>query len=78
MTTFIIINFLEEQGRNLSDIKERITTVVNILGDFKNLRYKNTPRSAYMTLLQKDLSFYYGYLPILIEKFLNLFPPAEV
>lgn len=62
----------------LSDVKERITSVVNVLGDFKQLRYKDTPRSYYMSLLQRDLSFYYGYLPILIEKFLLLFSPAEV
>jgi hypothetical protein len=52
--------------------------VVSVLADFKQLRYKDTPRSFYMALLQRDLSFYYGYLPILIEKFLLLFSPAEV
>lgn len=67
-----------DEGRDIAAIKERISTVVGVLGDFKKLQYKETPRSAYMELLKADLSFYYGYLPYLVEKILQLFPPAEV
>jgi len=61
----------------LNLIKARIGEVVRVLSNFKTLRFQNTPRKDYMKILKIDLSYYYGYLPILIEKILQLFSPAE-
>eukprot|EP00455_Lapot_gusevi_P025020 TRINITY_DN261_c0_g1_i1.p1 TRINITY_DN261_c0_g1~~TRINITY_DN261_c0_g1_i1.p1 ORF type:complete len:622 (-),score=265.39 TRINITY_DN261_c0_g1_i1:25-1839(-) len=58
-------------------IKQRIEDVLGVLSDFKANREANRSRSDYMQQLRDDLANYYGYLPELIDMFLELFSPAE-
>uniref|UniRef100_A0A158R4B4 SAM_MT_RSMB_NOP domain-containing protein n=1 Tax=Syphacia muris TaxID=451379 RepID=A0A158R4B4_9BILA len=46
---------------NLEIIKQRITDVMQVLGDFNKLRDPNRSRDDYMTMLLKDLCACYGY-----------------
>eukprot|EP00161_Ancyromonas_sigmoides_P012795 TRINITY_DN3263_c0_g2_i1.p1 TRINITY_DN3263_c0_g2~~TRINITY_DN3263_c0_g2_i1.p1 ORF type:complete len:718 (-),score=398.17 TRINITY_DN3263_c0_g2_i1:30-2183(-) len=63
---------------DLNAIKKRINDVVRVLGNFQELRQEGRSRSEYFSRLRADLAAYYGYLPDLMEKFSDLFLPAEL
>lgn len=63
-----------KEAPNLQIIKQRITDVIQVLGDFKKRRQQDRSREEYMTILLKDLCKYYGYNDYLMGKFMNLFP----
>eukprot|EP01130_Rhizamoeba_saxonica_P017261 TRINITY_DN8296_c0_g1_i1.p1 TRINITY_DN8296_c0_g1~~TRINITY_DN8296_c0_g1_i1.p1 ORF type:complete len:496 (+),score=160.42 TRINITY_DN8296_c0_g1_i1:29-1516(+) len=67
-----------EMGVELPMMHERIQEVVRVLSDFKHLRFEGYNRNDYLKVLKSDLVYYFGYLPYLIEKFLQMFSPAEV
>jgi len=58
-------------------VKERIEQNVRVLVDFKNLSVEKIPRARYIEVLKADCTYYYGYIPYLIDKIFELFPPAE-
>uniref|UniRef100_A0A915Q0Y1 SAM-dependent MTase RsmB/NOP-type domain-containing protein n=1 Tax=Setaria digitata TaxID=48799 RepID=A0A915Q0Y1_9BILA len=59
---------------NLQIIKQRMSDIFQVLGDFKNRRDPNRSRSEYISVLVKDLCSYYGYNEYLIQKFMSIFP----
>ncbi|CAO3661228.1 unnamed protein product [Umbelopsis ramanniana] len=67
----------EEDQADISQINHRIKEVVNILGNFKELRDPAKSRQEYLDRLLKDIATYYGYSDFLAEKLFNLFSPAE-
>ncbi|KAI8581074.1 hypothetical protein K450DRAFT_234500 [Umbelopsis ramanniana AG] len=67
----------EEDQADISQINHRIKEVVNILGNFKELRDPAKSRQDYLDRLLKDIATYYGYSDFLAEKLFNLFAPAE-
>ena len=48
-------------------ISQRVKDVVQVLGDFANLREPERPRSDYLQLLTSDLCSCYGYNADLID-----------
>eukprot|EP01118_Nematostelium_gracile_P007738 TRINITY_DN2529_c0_g3_i3.p2 TRINITY_DN2529_c0_g3~~TRINITY_DN2529_c0_g3_i3.p2 ORF type:complete len:256 (+),score=86.01 TRINITY_DN2529_c0_g3_i3:97-768(+) len=62
---------------DLESLKERISNTIDILSDFKTLREEGKSRQEYLEQLKSDFANYYGYSDFLIEKFLQLFSPAE-
>ncbi|CAM9173404.1 unnamed protein product, partial [Sphacelaria rigidula] len=58
-------------------LKERIESVVEVLGDFQERRDPALSRGDYVERLAKDLKEYYGYLRELVDMFLVMFSPAE-
>ncbi|KAK6103363.1 NOL1/NOP2/sun family protein [Brugia pahangi] len=63
-----------KQTPNLKIIKQRISDVFQVLGDFKNRRDPDRSRGDYISILTKDLCSYYGYNEYLIQKFMSIFP----
>ncbi|VDO35666.1 unnamed protein product [Onchocerca flexuosa] len=63
-----------KQAPNLKIIKQRISDVFQVLGDFKNRRDPNRSRGEYISVLIKDLCSYYGYNEYLMQKFMDIFP----
>eukprot|EP00908_Phaeocystis_cordata_P022993 Transcript_5424.p1 GENE.Transcript_5424~~Transcript_5424.p1 ORF type:complete len:515 (+),score=265.59 Transcript_5424:462-2006(+) len=66
-----------EKPPDVAMISQRVKDVVQVLGDFANLREPERPRSDYLQLLTSDLCSCYGYNADLIDLFLTLFSPAE-
>ncbi|VDD91591.1 unnamed protein product [Enterobius vermicularis] len=62
---------------DLDLVKQRITDVMQVLGDFRKRREENKCRDDYMTVFLKDLCSYYGYNEYLMGKFINLFNPTQ-
>ena len=58
-------------------VRKRIGDVVDVLLDFNARRKKGVARSDYVAQLERDLHDYFGYLPELVEHFLQLFSPRE-
>ena len=69
----------EEYGEQLdiSQIKDRIGDIVQVLSDFRNRRQAGKSRTDYLDQLKRDVSTYYGYNDDLADMFLRLFSPAE-
>jgi len=72
----------EDEGENeeqldISQVKDRIGEVVQVLSDFRNRRQPDKTRQDYMKLLKKDVGTYYSYNNDLIDIFFRLFSPAE-
>eukprot|EP00743_Colponemidia_sp_Colp-15_P004103 GILK01004427.1.p1 GENE.GILK01004427.1~~GILK01004427.1.p1 ORF type:complete len:813 (+),score=205.82 GILK01004427.1:147-2441(+) len=63
---------------DLQMIKQRIQDVVFVLSNFNKARQEGTSRSEYTDQLQQDIASYYGYVPELIDMFMQLFPPSEL
>uniref|UniRef100_A0A7I4Y5H3 SAM_MT_RSMB_NOP domain-containing protein n=1 Tax=Haemonchus contortus TaxID=6289 RepID=A0A7I4Y5H3_HAECO len=64
---------------NLQIIRDRISEVVQVLGDFKTRRQPDKSREDYVAVLKKDLCSQYGYNEFLMTKFMQLFPqPSEL
>ena len=67
-----------QQSPELTEVLTRINNVISVLSDFKNKRQVNRSRTDYINLLRDDLAQYYGYIPDLVELFMELFSPTEV
>eukprot|EP00947_MAST-08B_sp_MAST-8B-sp1_P004049 g4049.t1 len=70
----------QEEDRAQPDLKKlegRIRDILGVLSDFKGRRDPARSRREYVDLLAGDMVLYYGYLPELVDMFLELFAPAE-
>jgi hypothetical protein len=67
-----------DDTEDIKKIHARINENMRVLANFKELGEEGHSRADYMELLVKDVSIYYGYLPELIEKFLEFFSVPEV
>lgn len=63
---------------DLAIISERIKDVTFVLNDFASRREPDRPRSEYLEILKRDLCEYYSYNEYLMQKFMDLFSPAEL
>lgn len=63
---------------DLAIISERIKDVTFVLNDFTSRREPDRPRSEYLEILKRDLCEYYSYNEYLMQKFMDLFSPAEL
>ena len=61
-----------------SILQSRISEVIRILSNFKELRDPAKGRSEYTALLVRDLAAYYGYNAFLAELLFHLFPLQEI
>ena len=71
---------IEEERLKAPDVpalQQRIQEVLRVLVNFSERRQEGASRGDYMERLTEDLAITYGYVPFLIELFLQLFPPAE-
>ncbi|CAD6191455.1 unnamed protein product [Caenorhabditis auriculariae] len=59
---------------SLEIVRQRISDVIQVLGDFKARRDPKKSRDDYLAVLTKDLCSQYGYNEYLITKFMQLFP----
>eukprot|EP00940_MAST-03C_sp_MAST-3C-sp2_P001456 g1456.t1 len=66
-----------DEEMDLSQVKQRIQDVVAVLNDFRRQRQHGKSRKDYLSVMQRDVCTYYGYLPELAELFMGLFSPAE-
>uniref|UniRef100_A0A914XBR6 SAM-dependent MTase RsmB/NOP-type domain-containing protein n=1 Tax=Plectus sambesii TaxID=2011161 RepID=A0A914XBR6_9BILA len=66
-----------KEAPNLQIIRQRISEVFQVLGDFNNRREKGRDREEYVGVLMKDLCTYYGYNEYLMGKFMDLFPNGQ-
>jgi ribosomal RNA methyltransferase Nop2 len=62
---------------DLTLLNQRIQDVLFTLADFRKKKEPERSRIEYMERLAQDLTTYYGYLPELIDRFLEMFSPAE-
>ncbi|KAM3418111.1 hypothetical protein BST61_g6316 [Cercospora zeina] len=62
---------------DLQLLRTRITEIVRVLTNFKELSEPGKSRAEYTQSLLKDICTYYGYSPFLAEKLFSLFPPQE-
>jgi len=66
---------------NLQRVKDRMHETARLLENFKELiKLKGDsakPRSEYREMLVNDLAAFYGYIPYLTEKFLDMFSPSQ-
>ncbi len=74
----------EELAQEIDDttdialVNARITHIIRVLSNFKELKEIDRSRSDYVLQLQKDIALYYGYNFFLVEKLFHLFPLSEV
>lgn len=62
---------------DLQLLRQRITDIVRVLGDFSTLAERGKSRAEYTAQLLDDICAYYNYSPYLAEKLYNLFTPRE-
>lgn len=62
---------------DLQLLRQRITDIIRILGDFAKLAEEGRSRAEYTSQLLDDICAYYNYSPFLAEKLYNLFTPRE-
>ncbi|KAJ6784862.1 hypothetical protein PWT90_00882 [Aphanocladium album] len=62
---------------DLQLLRQRITDIIRILGDFAKLAEEGRSRADYTSQLLDDICSYYNYSPFLAEKLYNLFTPRE-
>ena len=72
----------EEEDRermvlNPTSVRDRIDSDLATLSDFSNRADKTVSRSDVLASLAASLTEYYGYIPDLVNLFLDLFSPAE-
>lgn len=72
---------IEEEQENRvvppSEIRSRIESILEVLGDFKTRRESKRSRVEYIDQLIADTSDLFGYLPELIQHFVEMFGPFE-
>ena len=66
-----------EEHLDISQVKDRLGDVVQVLSDFRNRRQPNRSRQDYMDQMKRDVETYYGYNRDLVDLFLRLFSPQE-
>jgi hypothetical protein len=54
-------------------INQRIKDVLFVLSDFAKNKEEGRPRQDYVSMLRDDMANYFGYLPELIERFLQVY-----
>lgn len=62
---------------DLQLLRQRITDIVRVLGEFSKLGEPGRSRAEYTAQLLEDICAYYNYSPYLAEKLYNLFTPRE-
>lgn len=62
---------------DLQLLRQRITDIIRVLGDFAKLAEDGRSRAEYTSQLLDDICAYYNYSPFLAEKLYNLFTPRE-
>jgi ribosomal RNA methyltransferase Nop2 len=67
----------EQMVINPTSVRERIDADLAVLSDFANRANKGEARSDVLARLSASLTEYYGYIPDLVNLFLDLFSPAE-
>uniref|UniRef100_A0A6B2L1W4 SAM-dependent MTase RsmB/NOP-type domain-containing protein n=1 Tax=Arcella intermedia TaxID=1963864 RepID=A0A6B2L1W4_9EUKA len=67
----------KQTGVDMKVVKERMLQNLECLSDFKRYQAEGISRNHYLKVLKEDAAYYYGYIPYLIEKIFQLFPPAE-
>ena len=72
-----LIKEKNEAAPNLTQLKDRIDNVLEILSNFKVLRDTKHSRKEYISLLSHSIAKYYGYNLDLVNMFLTLFNPNE-
>ena len=60
-----------------AEIRNRIQDILQVLADFKSRHEPGRSRSDYIEQYQKDLAELYGYIPDLVEMFVDHFGPSE-
>lgn len=63
---------------DLAIISQRIKDVVHVLSDFAKRREEGRSRVEYLEVLRHDLCEYYSYNEFLMQRFMDLFSPAEL
>lgn len=63
---------------DISLIKQRISDILFVLGDFINRRQEDKTREDYLRVLKDDLCSYYNYNKFLMTKLMYLFPLEEL
>lgn len=63
---------------DLAIISERIKDITYVLNDFASRREPGRSRAEYLDILKQDLCEYYSYNEFLMQKFMDLFSPAEL
>ena len=63
---------------DISLIKQRISDIFFVLGDFNKRRQADKTRDDYMRVLKEDLCSYYNYNKFLMTKLMHLFPLDEL
>ena len=66
-----------QESPELITIFQRINDVIGVLSDFSRKRDPKRSRLEYLNLLRDDMATYYGYIPELVELFMELFSPPE-
>ena len=60
-----------------SEIRNRVQDILEVLADFKSRREPGRSRSEYIERLQLDIAELHGYIPELVEMFVDHFGPTE-
>ncbi|PVU94531.1 hypothetical protein BB561_002491 [Smittium simulii] len=69
----------EESGiKDMKSIQVRIQEIINVLNNFTRLKQSDRSRSDYISQLQSDLQFVYGYNEYLLTKLMEIFPISEL
>uniref|UniRef100_A0A2R5LMA6 Putative trna and rrna cytosine-c5-methylase nucleolar protein nol1/nop2 n=1 Tax=Ornithodoros turicata TaxID=34597 RepID=A0A2R5LMA6_9ACAR len=63
---------------DLALISQRIKDIVHVLSDFGKRREEGKSRVEYLEVLRNDLCEYYSYNEFLMQRFMDLFCPAEL
>lgn len=68
----------DDAQMSLQEVMQQIKDIVIVLSDFNRLRDPEKSREEYLSLLKRDLCFYYSYNEFLMENLMNLFPLSEL
>mmetsp|Transcript_21231 Transcript_21231/g.42154 ORF Transcript_21231/g.42154 Transcript_21231/m.42154 type:complete len:777 (-) Transcript_21231:251-2581(-) len=71
------IELEKKSAPDMALVNQRIQDILFVLSKFRENKEPDRSRSEYMEQLKNDIASYYGYLPELVEKFLELFSPNE-
>ncbi|KAI8903294.1 cytosine-5--methyltransferase NCL1 [Gorgonomyces haynaldii] len=66
------------EQEDIQIVHSRISDIIRVLANFKELKEPGRSRSEYLDQLLKDIALYYGYNHFLVEKLFHLFPLTEI
>eukprot|EP00095_Tigriopus_kingsejongensis_P007938 snap_masked-scaffold169_size292178-processed-gene-1.8 protein:Tk07938 transcript:snap_masked-scaffold169_size292178-processed-gene-1.8-mRNA-1 annotation:"ribosomal rna methyltransferase nop2" len=66
------------QPPDLQILQSRMRDVITVLQNFSQLRQADRSREEYLDCLRRDLCQYYNYNDFMMEKFMQIFPVAEI